>query len=206
MSVSLKANIREDLTRSSTKNLRESGQVPAIVYGKDKEPQPIAVDSIELIKVIREHGRNAVLSLVVESGQSIDVMFHDYQVDPMKDEMVHADFYKVDMSEERDVTVPIRLDGELEGNGILQQPLFELQVRAKPNDIPEEITLEISSLGIGDSKTVADIPVNDKYEILDDPETTVATVLAPDTEVAKEHSEELEEAVEEEQEEAGNEE
>ncbi|RKQ33029.1 50S ribosomal protein L25/general stress protein Ctc [Oceanobacillus halophilus] len=194
MSVTLKAIKRNDLTRSNTKTLRENGQVPAVVYGKQKEPQAIAVDSIELVKVIRDNGKNAVLSLALDTDNTVDVMFYDYQVDPLKDNLVHVDFYMADMSEARDVSVPIRLEGEPNGQGVLQQPLFEVQVRAKPNDIPEEVTVDISSLEIGDVITIADLPANNKYEFIDDPESTVATVLAPDTNVAEEHAEEVEEA------------
>ncbi|WP_156289990.1 50S ribosomal protein L25/general stress protein Ctc [Oceanobacillus salinisoli] len=193
MSVSLKATKREDLTRSHTRVLREDGKVPGVVYGKNKEAQTIAVDAIDLIKVIREQGKNGVLSLNIDAGQTVEVMFHDYQVDPLKDDLVHVDFYIVNMSEARDVSVPLRLEGE-SSKGVLQQPLFEVQVRAKPNDIPEEITVDVSALEIGESITISDIPITGNYEVLDDPETTVATVLAPAAEVSEEHADEVEEA------------
>ncbi|KKE77590.1 MULTISPECIES: 50S ribosomal protein L25/general stress protein Ctc [Oceanobacillus] len=191
MSVSLKASKREILTKSQNKILRENGQVPGIVYGKEKDPQTISVDEVELIKVIRSEGRNAVLSLDIDSGDKVDVLFHEYQVNPLKGELIHVDFYMADMSQAIDVTVPLRLEGEPK-QGILQQPLFELQVRAKPNDIPEEITVDASGLEIGDTITVSNIPVSGDFELLEDPETTVASVLAPDNEVSEEHAEEVE--------------
>lgn len=191
MSVSLKASKREILTKSQNKILRENGQVPGIVYGKEKDPQTISVDEVELIKVIRSEGRNAVLSLDIDSGDKVDVMFHEYQVNPLKGELIHVDFYMADMSQAIDVTVPLRLEGEPK-QGILQQPLFELQVRAKPNDIPEEITVDASGLEIGDTITVSNIPVSGDFELLEDPETTVASILAPDNEVSEEHAEEVE--------------
>ncbi|WP_145523706.1 50S ribosomal protein L25/general stress protein Ctc [Virgibacillus sp. SK37] len=191
MSVSLKASKREILTKSQNKILRENGQVPGIVYGKEKDPQTISVDEVELIKVIRSEGRNAVLSLDIDSGDKVDVMFHEYQVNPLKGELIHVDFYMADMSQAIDVTVPLRLEGEPK-QGILQQPLFELQVRSKPNDIPEEITVDASGLEIGDTITVSNIPVSGDFELLEDPETTVASVLAPDNEVSEEHAEEVE--------------
>ncbi|WP_068675834.1 50S ribosomal protein L25/general stress protein Ctc [Oceanobacillus sp. Castelsardo] len=197
MSVSLKASKRESLTRSQNRILRESGQVPGVVYGKEKDAQTIFVDEMELIKVIRSEGRNAVLSLDIDSANKVDVLFHEYQMDPLKGELIHVDFYMADMSQAIDVTVPLRLEGEPK-QGILQQPLFELQVRAKPNEIPEEIVVETSGLEIGDTITVSNIPVTGNFELLDDPETTVATVLAPDNEVSEEHAEEVEAAESEE--------
>lgn len=83
-----------------------------------------------------------------------------------------------------DVAVAIRLEGEAQGSkdgGVLQQPLYEAQVRAKPSDIPEEITVDVSSLGLGEGLTVGDLKVTGSFEILEDPETTVVTIVAPDT-------------------------
>jgi len=114
----------------------------------------------------------------------VDVMLHEYQMDPIKDELIHADFYIVDMSEEMDVEVSLNLEGEPEGvrdGGVLQQPLYVLQVRAKPREIPEQISVNISELTVGDSITVADLTTADNYEVLDEPDTTIATILAPDT-------------------------
>src|SRR5699024_8523230 len=169
MTVTLKATTRNDHRKSATKRFREKGFVPAVVYGKDKESKSIAVNSIELVKTVRDEGRNAIISLDIENDKPVDVMLHEYQMDPIKDELVHADFYIVDMSEEMDVEVSLRLEGEPEGakeGGILQQPLYELQVRAKPGDIPEEISVDVSSLVIGDSISVGDLPTAQKYEIL----------------------------------------
>lgn len=184
MAVKLKATKREDLTKSSTKEIRNSGRVPAVIYGKEKEAKTVSVDSIELVKTVRDEGRNAIISLDVENDSAVEVMLHEYQMDPIRDELVHVDFYIVNMAEEMDVEVPLRLEGEAQGSkdgGVLQQPLYELQVRAKPKDIPEEITVDISSLQVGDSIAIVDLPKADKYEFLDEDETTIATILPPDT-------------------------
>jgi len=189
MAVKLKAKQREDLKSSATKALRQAGQIPAVVYGKDKESTTISVDSLELIRTVREEGQNAIISLDIEDSKTVDVMLYDYQMHPVKDEVTHADFYIVDLTEEMDVEVIVRLEGEAEGareGGILQQPLFELQVRATPRAIPEEIVIDVSALEIGDTITVADIQVEGDYTILDEPDTAVATVLPPEEEVEEE--------------------
>src|SRR5690625_3588556 len=193
MAIKLKATKREDHKSSATKKLREQGEVPAVLYGKDKETKSIAVNSIELVKTVRDEGRNAIISLDVEDDKPVDVMLHDYQMDILKDELIHADFYIVDMTEEMDVDVAIRLDGEAVGTkegGVLQQPLFELVVRAKPNNIPDEIVVDVAELDIGDSITIADLPKSDKYEILEEEDTAVATVTAPTEEEDLEPSDE----------------
>src|SRR5699024_6082419 len=189
MAVKLKAAKREDLKSSVTKQLREDGQIPAVVYGKEKEAKTISVDSLALIKTVRDEGRNAVISLDIENDTPVDVMLHEYQMHPLRDEVIHADFYMIDLTEAMDVEVPLRLDGEAQGSkdgGILQQPLYELQVRAKPHEIPEEITVDISGLEIGDSLTIADLPTSGEYEYLDETETTIAIVLPPEAEEEEE--------------------
>lgn len=189
VAVKLEATLREDLTKSATKEIRNSGRVPAVIYGKEKDSESISVDSIELIKTVRDEGKNAIITLNVENNKSVDVMLHDYQIDPLKDELIHADFYIVNMAEEMDVEVALRLEGEAQGTkdgGVLQQPMYELQVRAKPGNIPEEIIVDITDLKIGDSISVSDITIKGNYEVLEDSDTTIATVLAPDTEDVEE--------------------
>lgn len=185
MAVKLKALQRKNLKKSATKEIRERGDVPAVVYGKDKEPKTISVNSIDLIKTVRDEGRNAIISLDIENGDTVDVMLHEYQFHPLKDKLVHADFYAMDLTEEMDVEVSLRLEGEAEGareGGTLQQPLYELQVRAKPHAIPEEIVVDVSKLDIGDNLTVADLPKADEYEFLDEDETVIAIILPPEAE------------------------
>lgn len=185
MSTKLKATKRESLKKSATKEIRLDGKIPAIVYGKDKETKNIAVDNIELLKTVRDEGRNAIISLDVESDGTVDVMLHEYQIDPIKDQVIHADFYIVNMSEEMDVTVTLHLEGEAVGTksgGVLQQPLYEIQVRAKPANIPDEITVDVTNLEIGDTLSVADLSTDGSYEILDEQDTTIATVVPPTSE------------------------
>ena len=185
MAVKLNAQKREDLAKSATNEIRNSGRIPAVVYGKSKDPKTVSVDSVDLVKTVRDEGRNAIISLQVEGGSSVDVMLHDYQIDPIKNDLLHADFYIVNMSEEMDVEVSLRLDGEAKGEkegGVLQQPFYEIQVRAKPNDIPEEIVVDVSELDVNDSLSISDLKVTGSYEFLDDPDTTIASVVPPTTE------------------------
>ncbi|HLR14976.1 MAG TPA: 50S ribosomal protein L25/general stress protein Ctc [Bacillota bacterium] len=194
MAVTLKATQRENLTLSATKKVRSTGGIPAIVYGKGEEAIPVSVDYLELMKTVRDEGRHAVISLEVEDGEKVDVMLHEYQVHPVKGYVTHADFYKIDMSEEMDVSVPLRIEGEAAGakeGGILQQPLFELEVRAVPREIPEEITIDVSALEIGDSLTVADLAKSNTYTILHEEDESIATVLPPEAEEEEEDTEDV---------------
>ncbi|MEI3599049.1 MULTISPECIES: 50S ribosomal protein L25/general stress protein Ctc [unclassified Oceanobacillus] len=182
MAIKLKALKRDDLSNSVTKQLRADGQVPAVVYGKDKDSKTVAVDSVELLKTVRDEGRNAIITLDVENGTSVDVMLHEYQIDPIKDSLIHVDFYVVDMSEEMEVSVPVRIEGEAAGakeGGVMQQPQYEVLVNAKPANFPDEITVDVSELQIGDVITVQDLPASDKYEFVDEPDAVIVTIVPP---------------------------
>jgi large subunit ribosomal protein L25 len=203
LSNQLQAHVREDLKRSATRKLREDGSVPAVVYGYNQNSKSIFLDSIDFIKTMREVGRNGVLTLVVEKDK-FPVMLHDVQVDPLKDQVVHADFYVVNMKEEVDAEVTISLVGEPAGvkdGGVLSQALNEISVRALPNDVPSVIEVDVSHLAINDSITISDIPKEGKYEITnEDLEETIASVLPPrqveevEDETAAEETEQTEEA------------
>ncbi|MGP4042519.1 50S ribosomal protein L25/general stress protein Ctc [Gracilibacillus sp. D59] len=196
MAVTLEAKKREDLKTSNTKAIRLAGEVPGIIYGYQVEPKTVSVNSLDLLKTVRDEGKNAIISLQVD-GETVDVMLHEYQIDPLKDELVHADFYAVNMKEEIDVQVPISLDGEAVGTkegGVLQQPLYELSIRAKPKDIPEQISIDVSDLAVGDSILVSDLKESRNYEILEDETATIVSILVPDEEPAEDSAVEDESA------------
>ena len=192
---SLKSIIRQGKqTRSDLKKLRNTGKVPAVVYGYGTKNTSVKVDEVEFIKVIREVGRNGVIDLGVGS-KTIKVMVSDYQFDPLKNQITHIDFLAINMTEERTVEVPVQLVGEAVGakeGGVVEQPLFDLQVTATPDNIPESIEVDITDLQINDSYSVADIKVSGDFTIENDPEESVVTVVPPTDEPSEEEIEAME--------------
>ncbi|MBK0010205.1 MULTISPECIES: 50S ribosomal protein L25/general stress protein Ctc [Priestia] len=184
MSISIQANKRTDFKNSTNRKIRDEGNFPAVVYGNKTESTPIYLNSADFIKTIREAGRNGVLTLQVEK-QKYSVMLHDIQTDPLKNEIVHADFQVVDMKKEIDTEVSLSLVGEAKGTkegGVLQQSLYEISLKGLPQDIPSSIDVDVSDLGINDTITVGDIKVDKKLEITHNAEDTVASVLPPQQE------------------------
>ncbi|MFL0498550.1 50S ribosomal protein L25/general stress protein Ctc [Priestia megaterium] len=184
MSISIQANKRTDFKNSTNRKIRDEGNFPAVVYGNKTESTPIYLNSADFIKTIREAGRNGVLTLQVDK-QKYSVMLHDIQTDPLKNEIVHADFQVVDMKKEIDTEVSLSLVGEAKGTkegGVLQQSLYEISLKGLPQDIPSSIDVDVSELGINDTITVADIKVDKKLGITHDAEDTVASVLPPQQE------------------------
>lgn len=192
---SLKSIIRQGKqTRSDLKKLRNTGKVPGVVYGYGTKNTSVKVDEVEFIKVIREVGRNGIIDLGVGS-KTIKVMVSDYQFDPLKNQITHIDFLAINMTEERTVDVPVQLVGEAVGakeGGVVEQPLFDLQITATPENIPESIEVDITDLQINDSYSVADIKVSGDFTIENDPEESVVTVVPPTDEPSEEEIEAME--------------
>ncbi|AOH52805.1 50S ribosomal protein L25/general stress protein Ctc [Peribacillus muralis] len=181
MSNLLAAKERTDLKHSNLRNLRESGEIPAVVYGNQNGSTAISVNNGELQKTLKEIGRNGIISLDLE-GKSYKVMLSDYQKDPIKNLIFHADFLIVDMSAQLQAQVRINLVGTSKGvkdGGVLQQSLHEVTVTAKPNDIPDAIDVDVTELQVGDTIYISDIQSNQKVTIDNDGEEVVASVLAP---------------------------
>jgi large subunit ribosomal protein L25 len=204
MATVLQANPRDDLRGSATRKIRKEGYVPAILYGNKIESQPVAVMSVDLLKTVREVGKNGLFSLDVTGKKKHQVMIHDIQIDPLKNEYTHIDFFEVDMTSEIDANVPVRLTGEAPGEkegGMVSHLLYEVGVRCLPADIPEEITVDVSSLNIGDSIQVADIRSQVSVDITSEDEETIVTVQPQAAEqengqAPEEQAEEAEEAEE----------
>ncbi|AMG18970.1 50S ribosomal protein L25 [Staphylococcus saprophyticus] len=192
---SLKSIIRQGKqTRSDLKTLRNTGKVPAIVYGYGTKNTSVKVDEVEFIKVIREVGRNGVIELGVGS-KTIKVMVSDYQFDPLKNQITHIDFLAINMTEERTVEVPVQLVGEAVGTkegGVVEQPLFNLEVTATPDNIPESIEVDISELEINDSLSVEDIKVSGDFTIENEASDSIVTVVPPTEEPTEEEIEAME--------------
>jgi large subunit ribosomal protein L25 len=195
MSTTIQSEPRVKGQHSTITELRAAGFVPAVVYGYKTEATPISVNERDLLKTLRITGRNGVMKLQVD-GNEVNVVLNDYQADPLKGTVLHADFLAINMTEELEVSVQINLVGESKGEkegGIISQPNFELDIKVKPADIPESYDIDISDLEIGDTLTVADIREKSKYEILSEDDYALVTISAPRSE---EELEALDEATE----------
>ncbi|WP_062110635.1 50S ribosomal protein L25/general stress protein Ctc [Bacillus niameyensis] len=180
MSTVLAAKDREHGRRSLLNQIRNRGDIPGIVYGYQTTNTPIYVNGSEFIKTMREVGRNGVISLDL-NGKKVNAILHEYQEDPIKNEVIHADFLAVDMKQEIEALVRVGLLGEdvNRGGGVVQQILYELSVTATPNKIPEAFEVDITNLEIGDSITIGDIRSNYDITINHDDIEAIVTVQPP---------------------------
>jgi len=182
--IKINASIRPSKTNRYKHDLRKKGLAPAVVYGKGIDNVAIEVDVKDLESVIRKKGRNALIDLALRDKQGNNkyvVMVKEIQRDPIHREIKHVDLYKISMGDKIHTTVPVILAGDAQGRiagGVVQAGLRDIDLECLPGKIPDNVKVDISSLEIGDHLTVADLPRNQDYQIISDPEAALVTILS----------------------------
>jgi large subunit ribosomal protein L25 len=183
--------------------MRASGRVPGVVYGLGGDPVPVSVGWRELRHALTgEAGMNALIDLHVGTSTEL-VMVKELQRHPVRRDVLHVDFLRISRDQELTVEVPIHLHGEahavLSNDGVVEQVLHALTITAKPQSIPNELTLDISDLALGDTLRVGDLSlpagVSTAVEA-EEPVVTTATVRLEVPEAEPAEGEEGEEAAE----------
>jgi large subunit ribosomal protein L25 len=192
MTVSAKS--RSEFGSAVSRRLRRQGGVPGIVYGGAAENIAVTVNPKDLIRLLRSHaGRNTILNLEIEGVGSDNVILRDWQVDPVKENFIHADFQRITMDQKLTVTVPVRVVGTPIGvkaeGGLLDAVVREVEVECLPGDIPDEIECDVTGLRMNESIRIRDLKVSVRVEILDDPDQVVVHVVSVREEVPEAEAE-----------------
>ena len=183
------AQSRADRGKNAARRLRAKGMIPAVVYGGKGDAQAVSVDPKTLLKVIRsEAGRNTILNLDFGDGGKTSAILKTWQVDPVKESFIHADFYRIAMDVAIRVKIPILARGEARGvkvdAGILEIIMREVEVECLPGDIPERIEVDVTDLGIHGAIRVSDLHPDPKVKILNDADQIIVHVVSVKEEVA----------------------
>jgi large subunit ribosomal protein L25 len=179
--IKVRAAAREGRGKNDARRARREGQVPVTIYGGTGETVAALVPLRELAAILRsDTGRNTILTMEIEGVGTSEVMFQERQIDPVRGRLVHADFKRLVKGEKIEATVPLRLVGEpigvREEQGVLEQIIREVEIRCEPRDIPEHLDVDVTNLGVHDVLHVSDIPISAGVEILESPDTVIATV------------------------------
>lgn len=181
--ITLRAAAGRGTGSSESRRLRRQGQVPAVVYGHGMEARSVAVVGRELRTALStEAGLNAVISLDVD-GQRYTALTREIQRHPVRGTVLHVDFQVVDPNESVAAEVPVVLVGEAvevgHADGVVEQQLFTLTVKAKPSLIPTSIEVDVQSLTVGGTIRIGDITLPAGAETELDPETVVVMGVPP---------------------------
>jgi len=183
--IELNAQKRE-VIGSGLKKLRRDGYIPAILYGKNQAPLPLQVVSKDFIRVLKLSGESTLVYVNVD-GEAHPTIIHDIAKDPVSDDVLHADFYKVRLDEKITTNVPVVFTGEspaVKGlGGVFVRNVNELEVEALPQNLPHELTIDISILkNFGDKITIKDLKLGlgDLSRLTtEDDDAIIATVQEP---------------------------
>jgi large subunit ribosomal protein L25 len=164
------------------RRLRAQGRIPGVVYGLGKDPVAVSVDYAELRHAVGgDAGLNTVFTLSVDGDEDL-VLIRQFQRDPLKRTVAHADFLRVDPTVPLRLRVPVRLVGSPRQvtavGGIVEQKLFELDVLVRPDAIPDSIEVDVSAMTMDRRLTVADIDPPGGVTIVTPDQVIVASPLA----------------------------
>ncbi len=178
--VVLAAAERTELGSAAVRRLRREGQLPGVLYGLESEPLAVEVNAREFAHIIAG-GANTIIALKIGKTKHV-TLARQIQRHPVRGDMTHVDFVKINVDVEVAADVPIVLTGEAVGvkdGGIVDQLMFALAISAKPHAIPEHIEHDISELGLGDHISVGALQLPEGVTTSVDEDAFVATIVVP---------------------------
>jgi large subunit ribosomal protein L25 len=180
--ITVQAGVRSTRGKNEARRTRMAGQIPAIVYGSQQDPVSIAVDPRAISRIVRgSTGANTIFNLAIEGGETTPVMVVDKQVDPIKGNLLHADFLRIDLTRRLRVAVPVLTVGDPKGIK-LQGGLFEVitrsvEIECLPDEIPESFSIDVTELMIGQAKRANDIALSGSMRLVSAGDTVIAHVV-----------------------------
>ena len=177
------AESRTDTGKNANRKLRGRGLIPGVLYATGKPAQPVQVSPGEIGTILKSAaGENTIFDLDI-AGKRRKVILKEFQREPLRGRLLHADFYEVALDKKLHVKVHIELEGtpvgvKLQG-GIVDFVTRELEIECLPADIPEKIVVDISHLELGKHLRVSDLKVSDKVHLLMEPEVVIVHVVHP---------------------------
>src|SRR5580700_9965011 len=171
----VEGKIREGRGKNAARRTRQTGMVPAVLYGGRKDSVALTVNAKQVAKILRsETGHNTIFTVRVADGAEEKAMMKDWQVDPLTNSLLHVDLFRIAMDVRMRVRVPVRTFGEPQGvklqGGIFEMVTREVALECLPGDIPEEFKVDVAPLMIGMQLRASDIPLDvQKMKLITDP-------------------------------------
>ena len=185
--VSIKADTRSATGKGVVRKFRKDGLIPAVVYGRGLDPVAITISARDWEKLGRHTKRNVIFDMELHGGAKVEnrpVMVKEIQRGSLGEKILHIDFLQVNMERTVEVEVPIHVTGKSKGEvlgGIVEMHLRSMKLECLPTQIPEEITVDISELEIGDSFHVSDVSIAG-VKFLEGSDVAILTIIPPSVE------------------------
>src|SRR6202522_3886145 len=192
--ITVSAEPRESRGKNEARRLRVKGLAPAILYGSEQAAVAISVNPKDVNKILHSNtGHNTIFNLSVQGGEDTPVMIVDWQSDPVKENLLHVDLKRIDLTKRIAVKVRVHTVGEPKGvklqGGLLEVITREVEIECLPDDIPESYTVDVTELMIGQNLRASDIPLGGSVRLVSAPEQVVAHVVTLKAEVVETRAE-----------------
>lgn len=172
---------RTEVGKGAARRLRRAGRIPAIAYDKGETPVQLEISPQELVKVLREDGRNALFQLTFDDGQApINVMIKESQRHPLSDEFIHVDFIKIDLDTPVTVKVNVNYNGRPVGalrGGKIEVRHRKVTITSVPQKIPFAIDVNVENIDLGDVLRVEDLALPEGVSVADEYKRTALYVI-----------------------------
>jgi large subunit ribosomal protein L25 len=179
----MSASVRKDFGKGAMRRLRMAGITPAVLYGTGRETLSLQLETLPLVKqLLKIQRRNAVITLNIEGDSSRHVLIKELQTDPVRDTLIHADFFEIPLDKPRKFTVSLVVTGVAKGvdvGGILEVVSNKVIVEGNPLDIPDTIEVDVTELAIGDNFIVSNLALPDTLKMLTSGDAVCVTIQAP---------------------------
>jgi large subunit ribosomal protein L25 len=181
--ITIEALPRDSRGKNEARRLRAAGSAPAVVYGAGGDAIPVAISPKEVNKILHSKtGHNTIFNVSVKGGETTPVMIIDWQNDPIKDNLLHVDLKRIDLTKLIRVKVPVHTTGEPAGvklqGGLHELITREIEIECLPDDIPEHFTVEVSELMMGQSIRASQIALGGSARLVSNPESVISHVVA----------------------------
>jgi large subunit ribosomal protein L25 len=180
--ITVNAEPRESRGKNEARRLRVKGLAPAILYGANLPAVAVAVSPKEVNKILHSKvGHNTIFNLAVQGGEDTPAMIVDWQNDPVRDNLLHVDMKRIDLSKRIEVKVRVHVTGEPKGvklqGGLLEVIEREIEIDCLPDEIPQGFTLDVTELMLGQNLRASDVALTGSMKLLSAPELVIAHVI-----------------------------
>jgi large subunit ribosomal protein L25 len=179
----IEVRVREGRGTKDAKALRAAGDIPGVIYSSTSETEAIVLNARDLRHALSGSGIHSVFDVSVDGKKTRPVLIKEFQLDPVRDRVIHVDLHEIRLDQKINTSIIVHLEGHAEGvnmGGALSQPTHEVHVEALPADLVESITVDVSTLEIGQSIRLSDLTPPNGITFTDDVEGTIlATIAAP---------------------------
>jgi large subunit ribosomal protein L25 len=180
--ITVVAEARSTRGKNEARRLRVRGLAPAVLYGSDGPAVAVSVSPKDVNKILHSNtGHNTIFNLSVQDGEATPVMIVDWQKDPVRENLLHVDLKRIDLTKLIAVKVRVHTTGEPKGvklqGGLLEIIGREIEIECLPDDIPELYTVDVTELMIGQNLRAGDIPLGDSVKLVSSPELVIAHVV-----------------------------